>query len=103
MNRAILKIKYSRDFEAYDYHQRPFNYYILYLVYSKDDNEILKKYIFYEDQQIESIINKNQGIIFYKYYENNKVIYYISIKIDDQVYNFKIQNHDRWKYNFVIE
>ena len=65
---AILKVKFSKDFEAYDYREKPFNYYILYLVYEDGNNEIIKTFTYYEDPQVEQIINGNQDILFYKYH-----------------------------------
>jgi hypothetical protein len=103
---AIIKVKYSKDFEAYDYHIKPFNYYILHLVYEKNDSEILKTFTFYEDEQIEKIINGNQNILLYKYpinyFPNKEYLYFITIKVEDEIFNFKVEGNNRWVSNFYL-
>lgn len=101
---AILKLKYSPDFEAYNFHIRPFNYYIINIVYTEGKNEILKTYTYYEDPQIESIINGKQNILFYKYnsIENKNSVYFISIKVDNKIFNFKVDQYNKWVEDFLI-
>lgn len=101
---AILKLKYSPDFEAYNFHLKPFNYYVIHIVYTDGKNEILKTYTYYEDSQIESIINGKQDIILYKYNEVSKKdpIYFIAIKIEDKVFNFRIEEYNKWFEDFII-
>lgn len=99
---AILKVIYSRDIEAYDYRQKPFNYYILHLVYSEGNNEVLKTYTYYEDYQVQKLINKGDNILFYRYLENGRDVYYITINVSDRLYNFRIEKHNYWTYDYKI-
>jgi hypothetical protein len=92
---GMCKIKLSKN---HDLLNNIFSYYTVFLVYEQDEKEILNIYKIYEDELINQIINKNiyKNLLFYKYDDS----IHISIIENNTIYNFIIEDFNRWYSNY---